>query len=110
MRASLSPGRPLDRSASRCRRAPFRGLKTTTACTPLAAATVPTARDGPTAGAADPATGTMAEGAGTRGVDAAVGAAVAAGMAQKAAKAAIRMLERPVNSTPTVPHQLEKTG
>jgi hypothetical protein len=52
----------------------------------------------------------MAEGGVTRGFDAAVGAAVAAGMAQKAAKAAIRMLERPVNSTPTVSHELEKTG
>jgi hypothetical protein len=63
------------------------------------------------AGAADPPSDTMPEGAGIRcGVDAAIGAAVAAGMAQKAAKAAIRMLERPVNSTPTVPHELEKTG
>jgi hypothetical protein len=52
----------------------------------------------------------MAGGVGTRGVDSAVGAAVAAGMAQKAAKAAMRMLERPVNSTPTVSHHLEKIG
>jgi Tfp pilus assembly protein PilX len=52
----------------------------------------------------------MAEGAGARcGVDAAEGAAVAAEMAQNAAEAAIRMVERPVNSTLTVPQKLEKT-
>ena len=109
MRTSLRPGRALDRSASCCRSAPFRGLKTKTACTSLAAATAPTACERPTAGVADPASATMGEEAGTRcGVAAAVGAAVAAGMAQKAAKAAIRMLERPVNSTSTLPHELEK--
>ncbi len=111
MRASLNPGRPLERSASRCSRKLFRGLNTTTARTALAGGTAPIAWERPTAGTADPATATMEAGAGERGgVDAAVGAAVAAGMAHKAAKAAMRIQERPVNSRATVSQRLAKIG